>query len=132
GMSEAELRKQARQERAVQLARLKAAKPDKNTDDPADVAAVQWAERNMGDYKLKSDPNYIVPESQRVNAERKRRQMVLLQESVHYIKMALNERFLALRDLKARISKNIKRDNVRLRQLNFKLGISEILFEPEL
>ena len=29
---------------------------------------------------------------QRVNAERKRRQMVLLQESVHFIKMAHNER----------------------------------------
>jgi len=132
GMSEADMRKQARAERAVQLARLKAAKPDKNTDDPADVAAVQWAERNMGDYKLKSDPNYIVPESQRVNAERKRRQMVLLQESVHYIKMALNERFLALRDLKARIIKNIQKDNARVRELNALLGIEEDLADPEL
>ena len=132
GITEAELRKQARAERAVQLARLKAAKPDKNTDDPADVAAVQFAEKHMGDYKLKSDPKYIVPEHQRVNAERKRRQMVLLQESVHYIKMALNERFLALRDLKARIIKNIKKDNVRLRVLNANLGIVEDLFEPEL
>ena len=35
----------------------------------------------MGDYKLKSDPKYVVPEHQRVNAERKRRQMVLLQVS---------------------------------------------------
>lgn len=132
GVSEAELRKQARLERSVQLARLKAAKPDKHTDDPADVAAVQYAAKHMGDYKLKSDPHYIVPESQRVNAERKRRQMVLLQESVHYIKMALNERFLALRDLKARIINNIKKDNVRLRELNARLGIDEPLFEPEL
>lgn len=132
GVSEAELRKQARLERAQQLSKLKAAKPDKNQDDPADVAAVLHAERYMGDYKLKSDPRYIVPEQQRVNAERKRRQMILLQESVHYIKMALNERFLALRDLKARIIKNIKKDNVRLRELNAKLGINETLYEPEL
>ena len=136
GVSEAELRKQARVERAAQLAKLKAAKPDRNVDDPADVQAVQYAEKNMGDYKLKSDPNYIVPEHQRVNAERKRRQMVLLQESVHYIKMALNERFLALRDLKARIIKNIKKDNIRLRELNTKLGLGAAapaaLYEPEL
>lgn len=31
-------------------------------ENPADVAAIQYAERNMGDYKLKSDPAYIVPE----------------------------------------------------------------------
>jgi len=132
GLSEAELRKQARAERAIQLARLKASKPDKNVDDPADVAAVAYAERHMGDYKLKSDPKYIVPENQRVNAERKRRQMILLQESVHYIKMALNERFLALRDLKARIIKNLKKDNMRLRELNRLLGLDEQLYEPEL
>lgn len=96
GVSEAELRKQARDERKKQLEKLKASKPDKNVDDPMDVAAVQYAERNMGDYKLKSDPNYVVPENQRVNAERKRRQMVLLQESVHFIKMGFNERFLVI------------------------------------
>jgi hypothetical protein len=107
-------------------------RPDKHTDDPADIAAVSWAEKHMGDYKLKSDPHYVVPENQRVNAERKRRQMVLLQESVHYIKMALNERFLALRDLKARIIKNIKKDNIRLREINTQLGRNETLFEPEL
>lgn len=87
----------------------------------------------MGDYKLKSDPHYIVPENQRVNAERKRRQMVLLQESVHYIKMALNERFLALRDLKARIIKNIQQDNIRLRAIYQELGLPTTdLFEPTL
>jgi WD40 repeat protein len=131
-LSEAEQRKKARAERKQQLAQLKAAKPDKNVDDPRDVAAVQYAERNMGDYKLKSDPNYVVPEHQRVNAEKKRRQMILLQESVHYIKMALNERFLALRDLKRRIVHNVKRDNVRVSEINTLLCVDEQLWEPEL
>lgn len=130
---EAETRKKARAERKKQLEKLKASKPDKNVDDPADVQAVQYAERNMGDYKLKSDPNYVVPEHQRVDANRKRRQMVLLQESVHFIKMGFNERFLAMRDLKARIVKNIKKDNVRLAALNEKLGFTDqSLYEPEL
>jgi len=130
---EAENRRKARAERKKQLEKLKASKPDKNVDDPMDVAAINYAERNMGDYKLKSDPNYVVPEHQRVNAERKRRQMVLLQESVHFIKMGFNERFLAMRDLKARMIKNIKKDNVRLRELNGLLEITDNeLYEPEL
>jgi hypothetical protein len=31
-------------------------------EDPADVAAIEEAEQNMGDFKLKSDPAYVVPE----------------------------------------------------------------------
>lgn len=75
----------------------------------------------------------------RVTAASKRRQMVLLHESVHFIKMGLNERFgnvifaficfifstrfLALRDLKRRIIENVKKDNDRLLVINRELGI---------
>ena len=48
---------------------------------------MQWAERHMGDYKLKSDPRYVVPEHQRVNGDRKRTQMVLLAESAHFLRV---------------------------------------------
>ena len=118
-----------------------AAKPDDKYEDPQDVAAIAWAEKNMGDFKLKTDENYVVPEHQRINADKKRRQvlmavwdgssflrcrdvlcrgnavcnapqMVLLEESVHSIKMGFNDRFLALRDLKRRIV-----DSVRARTL---------------
>jgi hypothetical protein len=64
GVSEAELRKKARMERQKLLTTLKATKPEKNIDDPADIAALQYAEKNMGDYKLKSDEKYVVPEHQ--------------------------------------------------------------------
>lgn len=93
--------------------------------------AIRNAEENMGDFKLKTDKNYVVPEKLRVNFDKKRQQMVLLQESVHFIKMGLNERFLALRDLKRRIIENIKKDNARLREINAKLGIEEELYEPD-
>lgn len=153
GVSEADMRKRARTERQKQLSKLLASKPDENIDDPAvrcllllgsvvlchsqrwrvqDVARVAWAKANMGDYKLKSSDSYVVPEQQRVNVERKRRQIVLLQESVHFIKMGLNERFLAMRDLKKRITTNVKKDNARLSELNKKLGKPQELYEPAL
>ncbi len=53
-----------------------ASKPDDKYEDPADLAAIEFAQENMGDYKLKTDPEYVVPEHLRINAEKKRRQMV--------------------------------------------------------
>merc|ERR1719204_1283520 len=96
-------RKAIRDKLKKQRVAMQKERPDENADDPKDVAAIKYAEDNQGDFKLKSDSNYVVPESQRVNAGQKRRQMVLLQESVNFIKMGLNERLLALRDLRKRI-----------------------------
>ena len=69
-------------------------KPDDKYEDPSDVSAIQWAETHMGDFSLKTDDDYVVPEAQRVNAQKKRRQLVLLDESIHAIKMGFNERFM--------------------------------------
>ena len=94
-------------------------------EDPQDVAAIAWAEKNMGDYKLKTDGNYVVPENLVINADKKRRQMVLLEESVHSIKMGFNERFLACRDLKRRIKDAVEKDSTRIGEINAELGIKE-------
>src|SRR5205085_2627273 len=75
---------ESRSSRELELEQLKLNKPSRTLDSEEDIAAIEYASRNMGDYKLKSSPNYIVPEALRVNAETKRRQMILLQESVHY------------------------------------------------
>lgn len=45
---------------------------------PADVAAIRKAERNMGDFKLKSDPSYVIPEDERMTPQRKRFQVRLV------------------------------------------------------
>jgi len=42
---------------------LESSRPDGKMDAPEDVAAIRYAQENMGDYKLKSSPDYIVPES---------------------------------------------------------------------
>ena len=59
-----------------------AAKPDENCEDPADVLAIQQAVDNMGDFKLKTDKDYSVPEHLRMSADRKRAQLVALEEQV--------------------------------------------------
>lgn len=56
---------QAQADRAARKAKreeIQATLASGSLEDPEDVQALHFAEKNMGDYKLKSDPNYIVPE----------------------------------------------------------------------
>jgi WD40 repeat protein len=125
-----EARKLLRQARQAKLKALEAERPAEDAEDPRDVRAIAFAEAHMGDYKLKTAANYVVPEDQRVNADKKRRQMVLLEESMHSVQMNFNGRFLSLRDLKKQIIRQIKDDNTRIHAINKELDQSESLWEP--
>ena len=89
-----EARKQLRAERAAMWKQLMDSKPDDKYQDPADVAAIRYAISHMGDYKLKSADNYIVPESDRVDADKKKRQILILNESIKNLKEVSNTRFI--------------------------------------
>ena len=104
----------------------------------------------MGNFSLKTDDDYVVPEAQRVNAQKKRRQarrpphhprthvepdpveldrndsdpppqLVLLDESIHAIKINFNERVFALRDLKSRLISSFASDDQRLAEIEPRL-----------
>eukprot|EP01083_Nonionella_stella_P152343 488165_1 len=107
------------------LEELQLEKPDENADDPRDIEAIDFATAHIGDYKLKSDGAYVVPEDEHMNASQKRKQMILLLESVAYIKMGLNQRVLALRDLKQRIIQNIGCDTARLNEIKAELLLQQ-------
>lgn len=46
------------------------------------MAAIKEAQANMGDFKLKTAADYVVPEHLRMDAEKKRLQIVTVQELV--------------------------------------------------
>ena len=117
-ISSFEVRKVMRFARAEQLKELYEHKPAEDADDPRDIEAIERSKANTGDYKLKSAPDYEVPEDQQVNAEKKRRQMMLLEENMHSIKMRFNKRFLALRDLKRQIVESIVDGNTRVAEID--------------
>ena len=41
--------------------RFNATKPDETYENPEDVAAIETARKTLGDYKLKSDENFVAP-----------------------------------------------------------------------
>ncbi|GLD56738.1 cilia- and flagella-associated protein 44-like protein, partial [Lates japonicus] len=80
----AEKAEQARakiEKRKQEWAQLYAEKPDQNCEDPRDVQAIREAKENIGDLKLKSDKDFTVPKHLRMNAERKRAELIGLEEN---------------------------------------------------
>ncbi|XP_048458506.1 cilia- and flagella-associated protein 44-like, partial [Rhincodon typus] len=109
---------------------LYASRPDDNYEDPNDVAAIKEAQENMGDFKLKTAPDYTVPEHLRINAEKKRNQLVRLEESIHELKVAMSEKVVYLRDTKVNIIKQITSFTEELRLIQTKLDPSQHLPIP--
>ena len=61
---------------------LYASKPDDNYEDPSDVEAIREAKENMGDYKLKTAKDYVVPDHLRMNVEKARGRLLVLKDQV--------------------------------------------------
>ncbi|CAL8400945.1 unnamed protein product [Gadus morhua 'NCC'] len=102
-------------------AELYAAKPDENCEDPADVLAIQQAIENMGDFKLKTDKDYSVPEHLRTSADKKRADLVTLEGQVYAKKTEMNARVVALRDAKVRLVSRQRRWSRRLQRVGQQL-----------
>ena len=124
-LEKAEERKRQRMERKMLYNQLLEKKPSADQEDPKDLQQIQKAERNMGDKKLKTDPNYIVKETERVTAERKERQLILLEESINTLRLDFNERFVAMRDLKERLISNINRDLKKIEEIDARLKVDD-------
>ncbi|XP_069800651.1 cilia- and flagella-associated protein 44 isoform X2 [Dendropsophus ebraccatus] len=83
-------------------------KPSEDYEDPADLLAIKNAKENMGDFKLKTAKDYTVPEHLRINAERKRNELAMLESMIHEHKSSMNRSIMALRDLKLETIEKMK------------------------
>lgn len=101
-------------------------------EDPEDRKEILLGKQMYGDYKLKLSNNYVVPENQRVNFAKKRQQMVLLEGSIHKLKVDFNKKISELKVRKRDIIDRVKHLNGRLGKINHDLGDSNDLFEPAL
>lgn len=99
-------------------------------EDPEDRKEIVLAKQTYGDFKLKLGNNYTVPENQRVNFAKKRQQMVLLEGSIHKLKVDFNKKISELKVRKRDIIDRVRKLNTRLGQINHELGENNDLFEP--
>ena len=65
-------------------------RPDEKSEDPVDAREFKHARDNMGDYKLKTAKDYVVPKAQRITTDKKRKELLLLR---HRVSVGWNETF---------------------------------------
>lgn len=99
-------------------------------EDKGEKAKIEEAKRTFGEYHLKMDDGYEVPESEQVDYKKKRQQMILLEGSIHKIKVDFNVKVNDLRIRKRDIISDVKRQYTRLDVINLELGTPEKLVLP--
>ncbi|XP_041088697.1 cilia- and flagella-associated protein 44 isoform X2 [Polyodon spathula] len=110
---------------------LYARKPDENYEDPMDVMAIKEAREHMGDFKLKTAKDFTVPEHQRINTEKKRVQLVILEKQTHELKSEMNRKILGLRNFKIESIEKIRSHVNELKVVQAKLDPSKRLPVPQ-
>lgn len=128
---EREKNKREEEEIRRKMEELKKTRPTQDSLDPDHLKEINEAIEKLGDYKLKSSTDYIVPEDKRMNVSKKRKHMFLLQEFIYDTKLKLNSKISELRDRKKQILEKINKHNSRIQQINKLLGVEETLFQPK-
>ncbi|XP_071995060.1 cilia- and flagella-associated protein 44 isoform X2 [Engystomops pustulosus] len=100
-------------------------KPSEDYEDPSDVLSIKNAKENMGDFKLKTAKDYTVPEHLRINAERKRSELTILESMIHEQKSSMNGSILRLRDLKIQTKEKMRSLVLELRLIQEALDPSQ-------
>ena len=99
-------------------------------EDPEDRKEIEVARATYGDYKLKTSIDYKVPENERHNFSKKRQEMVLLEGSIHKLKVDFNQKIQELKIRKKEIVDHVLKLNGRLTDINTELGVKEELTVP--
>ena len=127
GITKLEYRRRLLKQRAREWIALLATKPDLTWVTDEDAENIEWAKMNRGDFKLKSNKDYIVPDDKYTNAYLKRNEIVLFGEAVYKTKMVYNKTFLALREKKMLLLKNLRMLQGRIANINKKISSDDPL-----
>ena len=109
-------RQRQREIRAAKLAALRQAEPNGKTFARAeDNPEYAEAERAIGDYKLKSAADYVVPHHRRLNASTKQIELISLLEHVYAERKQYNRKVESVRNRKETILQTIRSARKRVR-----------------
>lgn len=101
-------------------------------EEPEKNPKIIEARSTYGMFNLKMSHDYEVPENQQINFSKKRQQMVLLEGSIHKLKVDFNTKIQDLKQRKKDIISSVSQMNTRLSQINTVLATPEELFLPSI
>uniref|UniRef100_A0A182SMS0 Cilia- and flagella-associated protein 44 n=1 Tax=Anopheles maculatus TaxID=74869 RepID=A0A182SMS0_9DIPT len=96
----------------------KASKPDPNANDPADDIAIKEAAGTIGDYNLKSDPEYEPTEEQVETATGKYHELLRIRKEMFTLRKDYNSRVFALRERKVGLMRYVAKQRAKLKQIH--------------
>ncbi len=103
-----ELRRRQRAERAAMIRELLLSRPRDDYEDPKDVQALYDAQTTMGDFKLKTDPGYVVQEDDFVDPYMKMEQYIRLRKNIYEVKQSFNQSVFELRNQREELMADIE------------------------
>ena len=80
-------KKLKRLRRKKEWAILLSSRMPENYENPEDLAKIRWAEDNLGNFKLKSSKEFVVPEEQRLNVYKAVERLMQIKEYVSLFKL---------------------------------------------
>uniref|UniRef100_A0A094ZWY7 WD repeat-containing protein 52 n=1 Tax=Schistosoma haematobium TaxID=6185 RepID=A0A094ZWY7_SCHHA len=114
-----------RDARRAQWKQLEAMKPADDYEDPRDMKEIQLAKEKIGDYKLKSATNYVIPESMKLNTFEAKYKLLNLVDHVYQLSHEFNVSLIGLRNKKMKIIENLKKIDKQLKYINCNLPLNE-------
>lgn len=81
-LNKSEIRRLKKEKRKKEWEELLRVKPGDDYEDPEEVAAIEKATQQMGDYKLKTSSDYVVSEEQRMSTAKKQRELIICRNTV--------------------------------------------------
>ncbi|UJR37290.1 hypothetical protein I4U23_029999 [Adineta vaga] len=112
-----EERARRRQKRKEEWGILYNKKKPEGYDDPTEVESIRFARENMGNYFLKTAPDYVVPADQRLTVLRALERIMKIRLATYTYKMEFNKRILDLIERKRVLTEQINADYQYLRNL---------------
>ena len=127
-----ERERQKREEEKIKqsLEMLEKTRP-KDTLNKQTEQEIEEAYQNIGLYMLKSSDKYVVPENERINVEKKKGHIFLVEDYIYQSKHKFNQVMLSLKSQKKHLIQKIKDYNAKIYAINEELSIEETLFEPK-
>ncbi|XP_074187951.1 cilia- and flagella-associated protein 44 isoform X2 [Rhinolophus sinicus] len=120
------------QQRKKEWEELYKSKPADDYEDPKDVQAIKEAQVCMGDFNLKTAPDYKIPEHMRINAAKKEEELGQLDSMTYSKKIHMNKSILSLRDLKVAVIEEIQCLVQELKNIQSTLHISKHVPIPQI
>uniref|UniRef100_A0AAG5DEX7 Uncharacterized protein n=1 Tax=Anopheles atroparvus TaxID=41427 RepID=A0AAG5DEX7_ANOAO len=99
----------------------KASKPDPNVNDPADDLAIREAASSIGDYNLKSDPEYEPTEERVETATGKYHELLRVRREMFALRNEYNGKVFALREQKVALRQYVEKQKSKLREIHVEI-----------